>query len=312
MYDTITISNARNTSYLKTDDNLIRRILQQTGHLYSEQSDGYTGKYKNILVIKKNEVIVLRGSLAKLFYGDNLRHLHFSKVKELIDELSTVFHLSFDKAHLSRIDIGYNLPVNGSPEAYLECLTYARGYKQELFFRPHAKYFIQTEKRMLFYNKIKEIIKHNPIPMPKFGVTNILRYELRLFNPGRELGIKNGVLVEKLWQAEIANKLSAMWVTEYFKITKNRLFSITQDINSQRDFSQLISLLGCEALGGESALYGFVDALPFNSSGHPQKIRGDIFRVINGLYSGPRFTKSPVIHSELDNLILIAAFSGMG
>jgi len=138
-----------------------------------------------------------------------------------------------------------------------------------------------------------------------------LRYELRLFNPSRQLGIPGGIQATRLSEPRFANQLISHWVREYFHIVKNRKLIFPCDIQSQHDFSNFLSLAGCMAIGGESELHYMVNSLSLPASRYPQKIKGDIHRAINNLHTNLRLVKSGELEAELDRCVMLAGMHGL-
>jgi hypothetical protein len=308
MYDSIILKNNKDLMDLYADDKMIKSILKDSGQPYSEHTGGYDGKYKNFYISKKDDTLFFKGSLAKLYYGNNIKHLHWSDASKAIDILSSKFRMPLHEAFLSRIDVGFNLPTKENVRNYLLCLDYARGYSQNRYYRPNGKYFLQSEKVMAFYDKIRESKQGTWADDQESKSRNLLRYELRLFNPCRQLGIKGGIQANQLSKPAFADQLLSHWVNEYFRIAKNRALLIPCNIQSQRDLSNFISLAGSKAIGGESAIYKLIDSLTLRNSCHPQKIRGDMYRSVEKLHSDLRYIKSEELESELDQLIM---FIGM-
>ena len=94
-----------------------------------------------------------------------------------IEKLSDALHVPVGKATVTRLDIAQNFITRHPPEVYFDhlgALRYATRLQE-----PHGVYYIQTDRRLCFYEKNREQKNHGePIPELYRG-RNVLRYEQR-------------------------------------------------------------------------------------------------------------------------------------
>lgn len=309
MYDLIHIRVPNDLlDQYQINDDQIRKVLEVLNEQPNTRSLRFTGYIKNLSVWRSNEGLSIRGSWPKFILGNNLSSVNLREVKAVITILSNLLGIPIENAYVSQLEFGFNLPVKNPVWEYLAILESAAGYHRETNYKDSTNTFIQSERRISFYDKIKEVKRKTELPS-NFTNENILRYEIKLSYPSRLLSLQGGMKVSDLTSMSIANSLIGIWLREYFSVVKNLEVIETPKIASLRDFTSFVMLKGSEDLGGKAGLLDLLKSLKY--AGHlSSKTRHDIKRKITSLYKGNKMLTSNPLAEELDQIVLtIATFS---
>ena len=174
---------------------------------------GTHGKLKNLKIVQKQSKLIITGSLAKYYFGNNLNMLSLKTTEEALTNLSNELGVSFEKAFVTRLEFGANIILEYPIYLYLECLLSKKKYIKRTY--PTTVQFTQVVKAISFYDKVEEmkINKDN---------INVLRYEIKL---NRQIGkiLKCGrVKVSDLYDPVFYKILKNRWLKEYNEISKKK------------------------------------------------------------------------------------------
>ncbi|RCW31383.1 phage/plasmid replication protein [Marinilabilia salmonicolor] len=176
MFDTINLrlssDEVKGTDLLSEIPNhfeVTSESMYQTGPSVS----GYIGNLR--VSVNERGVKVGNGSLCKYYLGDNLQTIGRQDTQKAIQKISDTLHLPFDRAHVTRLDIAQNLILKHPLPVYLNHLGTAQYYTR--FEQPDSVYYSNSKRRLVFYNKVKEVTaRREPIPELYRG-RNALRFE---------------------------------------------------------------------------------------------------------------------------------------
>lgn len=209
MYCTVNLQLYNPNDISKYLTNVDERINESTGEVY--YSNGYL---KNLEFERRNNTLFLKeGSLSTYYFGNNFETLNVNKAKEVIESLSDNLHLDFNQAESTRIDFASNFLTNEPPQNYFNCLIEINKLNRNR--RNSTLYFSNEQRKLVFYDKVKEYQdKKKNIPIP-FIKENVLRYERRLYH------IKKLNFTGKdLYNPNYFNKFLADWRKDYYCIKK--------------------------------------------------------------------------------------------
>jgi len=189
---------------------------------------GGLGGYRNFRIRGYCSNLLIEGSLAKFYFGNNLYTLNIRQTQEAIEQLSDELHLYLSKASISRIDFGANFILTHPVNEYLLLLGAYKDYlpvkigNESKYYWPRV---IQKPRprELCFYDKIKES-NHNNILIPQdLMQTNILRYEYKLKGRlARQLEI-GAITGQSLWQPDFFFMMGNIWAENYFEIEKKNI-----------------------------------------------------------------------------------------
>lgn len=218
----------------------------ETGHNWT------SGKSNNMVLHYNTNSISISGSLAKYHYGNNLDTLTREATGNTIAELSDLISVDLSNARVQRIDFSTNFITEYKPKYYFNFLRHlTRFHRQE---ETYSLYYNQTNKKLLFYDKIKEAKKNNmPIPN-EFKDKNVLRYEFRLLKQLNKF-FKRQVYVKDLSNKDLYYFLIDEWYKHYKAIDKqkNKIEVMQSKVQTPKDFDKqlligLVSSLGYDTI----------------------------------------------------------------
>ena len=209
---------------------------------------GY-GKIDNYrIVIHETGNIYLTGSICKFFYGNNLRVIKKEQVGEALKLLSNRTGLPIEKGRIMRIDVGLNLEVENLTKYYFDCLKETSRFVKNQ--RDTEVRYSKESFDIVFYDKMKELRKNDPITYERNKGKKVVRIEARLRKRVRGLlGYDNNVKVVMLRSTTFYNKLQQFLVKQYEAIEKRSNLKMNE-IREVSDVKNLITYNGIEKLGG--------------------------------------------------------------
>ena len=80
------------------------------------------GKWKGMRVACTEAYFSIQGSLAKMWLGNNLENLDIQSTQEAFQIIESHFGIGLNQFQVSRIDVGWNIVVDHSPELYFTYL----------------------------------------------------------------------------------------------------------------------------------------------------------------------------------------------
>lgn len=171
------------------------------------------GRLKNLIIKRKRNTIIIIGSIAKYYFGNNLDMLSLKSTEEALKKLSDELKVPFEKAYVTRLEFGANLILEYPIYLYLECLLSKRKYIKRTY--PDTVQFTQTIKALSFYDKLEElkINKEN---------INVLRYEIKLHKQIGKILKWGKVKVSDLYDPIFYKMLKKRWLNEYKTISKKK------------------------------------------------------------------------------------------
>jgi hypothetical protein len=236
MYDTLKFNLKKQDCICKVNHTFCDNIdyIQNCIKHYDidNEIEYFTGKLSNLSIYVNDNNICIEGSLAKYFYGNNLKTLNIDDTKRAIEKLSDELHLSIEKATITRIDFGTNFIMQNRPSDYYQFLgllsRFARSNIEE-----NTLYYIQNNKCLCFYDKGIESKLEN-IPS-EYRNKNILRYELRFTRRLVSTFNMNKITASLLYNVDFYNTLIEQYKSYYNSINKSN--NNTLDINNIRSKS---------------------------------------------------------------------------
>lgn len=270
----------------------------------------FHGRVKNLYIRGHYGKVHIYGSLAKFYWGNNQEHLNHLMALGAIKILENRLGIPLDDAFITRLDFGFNFPVDAPVKDYLSILQMARGYDCDDSYLPNGLYFNQQSKRMVFYDKKVELASKNQAAIKRYKHTNVLRYEIRFFSPLIATFNKN-ILISDLTNRDFLNRVLSKYLTEYRRIIKPRQFIDSSEWRTEGAVSRFYALKGMESAGGEHGICKSIEEQKKLMLDRGKKeINADSKNSahISSVYSSPEFLRSNELVLELDSLILKNVF----
>jgi hypothetical protein len=222
------------------------------------------------------------GSLCKYYNGTNLVTLSQDDYRKAVQKLSRELRLPMDKASITCLDFGHNFIVDNPATVYFDHLGELSNYKRlpytESCREVEGLMYVQSKKRLVFYNKIKQLkrslSKHNSkqrldnlselhnyeagiLTIPKkYQGKYVLRYEQRYVSRLKEIFGGRQITVEMLYNKDFWNELVDHWHDKYFEIRKINDVTLNFDYAKGKKGLYVLGLLALTELsGGELSIY---------------------------------------------------------
>lgn len=298
MYDTVTLWKQSSSSQLKELQELsdsIEKKSSRTGEVY------HKGRFRNFDCMINQSGLLLRGSLPRYYFGDNIHLLSRKETGQAIEKLSDELGLNFEQAKVFRLDIGLNMVMNYPCSSYYGFIGDSRYYKKAIYGNESIVFTSKIRSKLL-YDKIKEY-NYKSLPVPSiFEGKNILRYELRFTKRLKNQfhlkeSLRAGQLSDESFYMAAIDRLKE----EYHNIEKiQRLSPMQAELPKKpKDFDEYFAALGIQFLGLSGALELLNQSRPYLDKQQYYRARNRIKR----LASNRKFTDEPEQIRELTSKI---------
>lgn len=222
-----------------------------------ERADGdvwYSGNLGNLSVtFNRFSLYIKDGSLCRWFLGDNLQTMKRGDVRQAIECLSDTLYLPMNRASVTRLDIAANLIMQHPVSTYLEHLGVLSRYKR--LAQPSGIYYTQHDKRLCFYDKIKEQrAKRAEIPGLYEG-QNVLRYEQRYTQRVASQFKLPELKASTLYDADFYSGAMRVWRDTYKAIRKINEYNLNFGmIKGKKDLQKMGVLALVNMSGGQTEI----------------------------------------------------------
>ncbi|MGC4100383.1 phage/plasmid replication domain-containing protein [Ferruginibacter sp.] len=204
-------------------------------------------------VTGNNNCLVIEGSLAKYFNGNNVDNFDWKFVKPAIKMLSHELGLPIERGTLLRIDTACNIELDQPVPEYFPELNYLRFY-QRIHNRETTLRFMSNQEniQLLFYDKLAEIGSKNYRDKEIgeiLGYKNLLRYEVQIQErAAKALGMRK-IKTVHLYSTSFYKKLLDDWYSKYCDIEKRALMVFPSKMKGRKDVDRFIYRYYVEHLG---------------------------------------------------------------
>ena len=150
--------------------------------------DGTGGKYPVLcghlgslnVKVSRMGVAIKDSSFCKWVLGSNFKTLTRGDIQQGIEKLSDSLHLPFERASVTRLDVGQNIVTKAPTDVYLRHLGVLK-YTKRLP-QPNGLYYTGTNYQLAFYDKVREQRRAGEKVPELYQGRNVLRYELRFIH----------------------------------------------------------------------------------------------------------------------------------
>ncbi|MDP9080034.1 MAG: hypothetical protein M3O71_21620 [Bacteroidota bacterium] len=255
-----------------------------------------TVHYNNYRFTLSDNCLTAKGSLTKLYFGNNIQNLNFNQLQLALMEFESLFQIPFDEAKILRIDIAANVIMEKPINLYLDLFTKPSGYKLRLY-EAETKSFEGSKNSLCFYDKIAELKHKDRAVYSSFETENVLKYEIKLSkNIARNLSL-NDLRLKSLYDPEVYRILINCWLDGYYKVPK-----LTKMLPSQLNFQTLGALKdsliheGLNSFGGKESLM-----IATHRAKMPKHVRHSIKKFLDGIVKVEPYDL--FLQLEIDNKI---------
>jgi hypothetical protein len=256
MYDSLTmlVTSNQPKKVLKALDSLREDTNRLTGEIVLR------GRIQNLRVkIISNRVVII-GSLAKYYFGNNLETLTREDTRCAIERLSDTMQLDVAQANVYSLEVASNFSMQKPVQIYCQCLGECRYFEKSQY--KHGLLYSNSNRSLIFYDKIKELKRRNEKVPSQFDEANLLRYELKLKKRVSRQLSKNEILARQLYEESFYRAILEKWQSEYFRIGRVNRLKIERiemnSMNSPKKLEKILASLGLQAIG-EQAILNYIE-----------------------------------------------------
>lgn len=205
--------------------NHLSGLLPREGYNSITDARWQAGSVNNLIVCLNELGLVVKGSLAEFYFGNNTLTVPRNEVGNALDKLSDTLHVDMTKAEVSKIEFSSSFQMKNQVGAYLNILGNLTHFARVNTTKNTLTYTRgEAQKQVLcFYDKLRELRakrQYSSTPKPFADAGNILRYEVRLLkNIPQQLKqerVTGGMLADK----DLFRQLAKFWGNSYFCIQK--------------------------------------------------------------------------------------------
>jgi len=212
---------------LKIPRNENEKIIERLQDRWWKDTKTYSGHIQNMGVYINPDSIIIFGSLAKYFKGENIVELTFHQVKEAIKKLENESGISFEFAIIKMIECGMSVITKEQPTEYMKLFGYPARYTRHEYATitgvETVTYSTQTGAyQFSMYNKILEVQRKKKQSIPAmFNGVNILRLEYKIVRRrGIKAKFKRDLMAYDLLDFDVYQKLQELFIEAYQAIPK--------------------------------------------------------------------------------------------
>jgi hypothetical protein len=171
--------------------------------------------------------IIIHGSLAKYYKGENIVELTFQQVKEAIKKLENETGISLEHGIVKMIECGISIITKEQPSEYMKLFGYPARYTRHEYATitgvETVTYSTQTGAyQFSMYNKILEVQRKKKQSIPAvFNGVNILRLEYKIVRRrGIQAKFKRDLTAYDLLDPDVYQTLQNLFIEAYQAIPK--------------------------------------------------------------------------------------------
>lgn len=198
----------------------------QTFEKYHRKGIKPLGFLKNMRVIGNNNFLLVEGSIAKYYNGNNIENFNFNFFRPAIKLLSYELNLPLEKGRLCRVDIGLNISLECNVPEYFDYIHFLENYHRINMYYTSLRFQNNSYPiNFLFYDKLKytsgkrKLIKHVDDGY-KTDAKNLMRIELQIQGRFSQIMKKKNITVSDLFQPNLCKELLEKWFDTYQDIQK--------------------------------------------------------------------------------------------
>lgn len=298
MLDTVNLWLNQSNPELK----ICNQLDRMKEHISDTGEVSYSGCIDNYRVIINEYGILLQGSLAKYYLGDNFQTLTRKATQEALESLSDRLKVQLNSAEVKRLDIAQNFIMDHQHQAYYDSLGNCCHFKR--LEQPKSIYYTNSTRQLIFYNKVAEGKHRRQQIPPVWHNKQVLRYELRFMKkPGYYLD-ESLLLADNLYSEGLYMKIVDHWYDYYFQINKIRHQAFAGEImNDTKLFKKQLMFLGIKSLGGEQAIMDMIERSKAEGKFSNRMQATRLKQEINGIAQDDVLTVQSELIDELDQKV---------
>lgn len=304
MLDTVNLWNDRVNILGDNPFNVLPFLSDVTERINAKTGYSCIGKILNYIINVYESGILLRGSLCKSLYGDNLHTLTRLDTKQAIEQISDYLHTDIKRAKVTRLDVSTIIPTRYPPANYYHYLG-SKPYFKRLQATPNTLYYNNHQRQIIFYDKIKEAnSKEMKIPAI-WQNSNLLRYELRYIkhlNKQINTNFTAAILSDEAFYHSIIQN----WYDEFLTIQKLKKPSfMIENISTPKEAEEALFAYLLQQTG-QGTIDGFLSELKAKNVFPDKKYYSRVKTNLNRILAAPCGEQSDLMQ-ELETAIFNVA-----
>lgn len=247
----------------------------------------YLGTLNNLMfrISSVSDSIFISGSLPKYLYGNNYTRITRKDIEKSIHNIEDELNICLENSFVFKLEIGSNIIVKNPVQDYINCIIkgnhlYRKYYKGTLYLQ-------NKTRKIIFYDKYKELIDKK-ISIPDYLKNkNILRYELRINKRLARYFKYSRITPYTLFDETFYIKMIKEWHNQFKSLLKhdfkeeNLNFMINNNKNSKNSTNTLfeyLSLTGIKNIGIDN-LFKSIEELEIDIV-EKSKLKSEIFKLL--------------------------------
>jgi len=214
------------------------------------------GYVKNMSVSGDNRKLIVEGSIAKYYNGNNIENFNWFDIESAVEELSEELELPLKDGRIGRVDIGANIELKQDVRDYFNELGHLEYHLRINRHRTTLRYeFKSMRKNMIFYDKLVETKKKKLIgDFDKKDFTqakHLMRVEYQFQERVSQIFKKKDLRVSDLYTQAFCKQLMRCWFDTYQCIYKKAVLKYPKKLKGNADFEKFMKRVYVEMFGWE-------------------------------------------------------------
>lgn len=228
---------------------LIKSACNNYTCIIGQNYKSHKGKYNNLTCSLTGNSLTFTGSISKLMQESNQYDLDTYDIATIINELSYVFNIDASKATVYRLDYAENLIMDHDVGKYIEILS-AGSTGKPFRISDESFYVLKHKKKIIAYNKIKDLKNDNVFLHPNLIGKNVLRFEVRWFGDlHKSLNIPE-LTFGMLKEHKVIKQIKRLWAAEVLSLNFKHAYLANFDYSSPKTLESSLASYGIQARGG--------------------------------------------------------------
>lgn len=221
------------------------------------------GHIGGLTVTRYPNNVLISGSLPKYLYGNNIARLDRRGTAAAIEKLCDELHTDITTAKVTALEFGAVFTLARPIREYYarfgnvpQMIRYIEVPGETIYYRTKGREFA---KQLAFYDKSKESAAAGVEAPP--GLTNLLRYEMRLNKRLPQMLQEREVTARKLYNNTVYTKIMSKYKDNYFAIPKARARMAAPPANIQTSTDALNVFIAQYLVDKDKEFAQYVEAL---------------------------------------------------
>lgn len=264
------------------------------------------GKIDNLFVKVNGVNISISGSLAKFYFGNNLKQLTRKDTEQAIEKLSDSLHIGIKESKVWKLHIGANFIVTEPLPVYYDCLGVLSRFKRSEIANKKALLYTTSQEAFELYDKLRDA-KRTKTQIPEvYQGKIVMRIESHFNKNLQKLFHTPELKAKNLFDQDTYIQAIDIWKERFFSIQRLRKLKFTKEsleMLSVKSLQKQLALMQIKTIG-ENELLRMIE----NSKGSIDKMQySRLKKWYEDILMQPELTEPNELIKELDEKVLRVA-----